>query len=260
MISVIIPVYNSKPTLERCINSVKNQTFTDWECIVVNDASTDGSWAEIDRLTDNDGRFCLVDCEHNQGLGYARNTGMMYARGEQLFFLDSDDFIDRDALEYLEKVAASAPTAGVIVTPKYSYFVESGMEFKAHIEPLGLCSASDPFVFGSRKCDLGYATGVLYIKKNLRTPLTFPKTKIFEDMPTNMAQLMAGTKYFITDHHLYHYIRHMGSLLDTPLSAEDANDIRRVLVEHAKRFKPTDEVYERFSRFMEEALQGRKYL
>lgn len=257
MISVIIPVYNSKPTLERCINSVKNQTVSDWECVIVNDGSTDDSWAEIDRLTEDDGRFCIVDCEFNQGLGYARNTGMMYARADKLFFLDSDDYIDRDALEYMEKAAASAPAAGAIVTPKYNYFVDTRRELKSSIEPLGLCTANDPYVFGSRRCDLGYSTGVLYVKKNLSAPLVFPKVKVFEDMPTNMEQLMAGTKYFITARHLYHYIRQKGSLLDTPLSIDDANALRKLLAEHARRHKPSDEIFERFSLFLENALQGR---
>ena len=259
MISVIIPVYNSQATLERCINSVKNQTFTDWECVIVNDASTDSSWAEIDRLTDGDGRFCLVDCETNQGFGLARNAGMMYARGDKLFFLDSDDYIDKDALEFLDKTAGAHPDAGVIFTPKYNHY-DKDIVLLSYIEPLGLLRASDEVVFGGPKCDLGYSTGQLYILKNLACKPAFSKVRIFEDMLFNMEQLMAGTTYLTTDHHLYHYIRHAGSLLDTPLSEQDIDVMKNILASHIKKHKPTTEIQTRFTSFLENALKGRKRL
>ncbi len=89
-ISVVIPVYNVKPYLERCVNSVLNQTYKDLEIILVDDGSTDGSGELCDQIAFTDKRICVIHQE-NQGLSEARNTGIQKARGEYLVFVDSDD-------------------------------------------------------------------------------------------------------------------------------------------------------------------------
>ncbi len=89
-ISVIIPVYNSKPYLERCVKSVLNQTYKDIEIILVDDGSTDGSGELCDELASCHSLITSVHQE-NQGLSGARNTGIRHARGEYIAFLDSDD-------------------------------------------------------------------------------------------------------------------------------------------------------------------------
>lgn len=89
-VSVIIPVYNVKPYLERCIHSVLQQTYKDLEIIMVDDGSTDGSGELAESLKDLSPCIQVVHQE-NQGLSGARNTGIHHATGEYLVFLDSDD-------------------------------------------------------------------------------------------------------------------------------------------------------------------------
>ena len=103
LFSVVIPVYNVKDYLEKCVDSVLAQDCGDYEIILVDDGSTDGVSPEIcDRYAlANPDRIRVIHQE-NQGLGGARNTGLEAARGEYLFFVDSDDRIVPHALSYLE--------------------------------------------------------------------------------------------------------------------------------------------------------------
>jgi len=89
-VSVIIPVYNVKPYLERCVRSVLNQTYQDLEIILVDDGSTDGSGDLCDQIAADEPRIRVVH-QQNQGLSGARNTGIREASGKYVVFLDSDD-------------------------------------------------------------------------------------------------------------------------------------------------------------------------
>lgn len=89
-VSVVIPVYNVKPYLERCVNSVLRQTYKDLEIILVDDGSTDGSGELCDKIALSD-KLIRVIHQENQGLSGARNTGIQNAKGEYIIFMDSDD-------------------------------------------------------------------------------------------------------------------------------------------------------------------------
>ena len=97
-ISVIIPIYNVEKYLRRCLDSVKNQTFQDWEAICVNDGSPDNSATILEEYASHDARFKIVNKE-NGGLSDARNAGMAVATGEYILYLDSDDFIHPQTME-----------------------------------------------------------------------------------------------------------------------------------------------------------------
>lgn len=90
-ISVITPVYQSAAFLERCADSVRRQTFSDWELLLIDDASTDASPALCDRLAGQDRRIRAFHQARNQGVSAARNRGLEAARGECVAFLDADD-------------------------------------------------------------------------------------------------------------------------------------------------------------------------
>lgn len=98
-ISVIIPVYNTGQYLRESIGSIMNQTFRDLEIIVVNDGSTDNSEEIIRELMAEDERITII-IQENQGLSCARNSGMRIATGKYLYFMDSDDSLDLNALEH----------------------------------------------------------------------------------------------------------------------------------------------------------------
>lgn len=99
-LSVVIPVYNVERYLDSCVSSVLNQTLNDIEIILVDDESPDNCPILCDEYAENDSRVKVVH-KKNGGLGFARNTGLEVAAGEYVTFLDSDDFVDRDAYESL---------------------------------------------------------------------------------------------------------------------------------------------------------------
>lgn len=98
--SVIIPVYNVEEYLQSCLDSVLCQTFSDWEAICVNDGSTDGSVAILEKNAAKDARIKVIN-QSNAGTAAARNSGIRAAQGDYIFFLDSDDWIVPDTLEIL---------------------------------------------------------------------------------------------------------------------------------------------------------------
>lgn len=107
-VSIIIPVYQVSAYIERCIRSVMNQTFTDLECIIVDDCGTDDSIAKCEQLIQcYEGliEFTIFHHEQNRGQSAARNTGIRQAKGDWLFFLDSDDEITDNCIEVLVKAA-----------------------------------------------------------------------------------------------------------------------------------------------------------
>ena len=103
-VSVIIPIYNVEPYLDRCIQSVRNQTLKDIEIILVDDGSPDNCPAMCDEYARQDNRIKVIH-KKNAGLGYARNSGLDIATGEYVAFLDSDDFVDVVMYEELYKTA-----------------------------------------------------------------------------------------------------------------------------------------------------------
>ena len=101
-ISVIIPVYNVEKYLERCVDSVINQTFKDLEIILVDDGSRDESGRICDEIKTTDNRIIVIH-QSNGGLGFARNSGLKIATGEYVSFLDSDDYLRLDTYEKLNE-------------------------------------------------------------------------------------------------------------------------------------------------------------
>lgn len=98
MISVIVPVYNAEKYIEKCINSILNQTYKDLEIIAVNDGSTDGSFSILEALTKKDNRLKLINKE-NSGVSDTRNIGLNNATGDYIGFVDADDFLEDSMYE-----------------------------------------------------------------------------------------------------------------------------------------------------------------
>ncbi len=100
MVSVIIPVYNGVHFLEDCLRSVMNQTYQDYEIIVIDDGSTDDTWKICQRLAQEDDRI-LPFHQENAGVSAARNKGIAVAQGEYIMFVDADDKLNTRAMELL---------------------------------------------------------------------------------------------------------------------------------------------------------------
>lgn len=101
-LSIIIPVYNAEKTLDRCLNSILDQEFDEYEVILVDDGSKDSSPAICDRYAETDSRF-VVKHQANSGVSASRNAGLDMARGEYVMFVDSDDALIPFALEDMFK-------------------------------------------------------------------------------------------------------------------------------------------------------------
>ena len=101
--SIIIPVYNVEKYLKKCLDSIKNQSYKDYEVIIVNDGSTDNSKDILDEYD-----YKVIN-QKNQGLSVARNNGVKKATGEYLIFVDSDDYIEKDLLKEINKSLTNNP-------------------------------------------------------------------------------------------------------------------------------------------------------
>lgn len=99
LVSIIIPVYNSEKFIDDTIKTVQNQTYKNWELILVNDCSTDNGINIIKKYIDKDERMKLINLEQNSGTATARNVGIKNAEGRYITFLDADDLWDKEKLE-----------------------------------------------------------------------------------------------------------------------------------------------------------------
>lgn len=98
MISIIIPVYKAENYLRQCLDSILQQTYTDWEALLIDDGSPDNSGSICDEYAEKDARIKVFHIP-NGGVSNARNVGLDHAQGEYFMFVDSDDWITNDALE-----------------------------------------------------------------------------------------------------------------------------------------------------------------
>lgn len=181
LISVIVPVYNVKPYLEQCVESVLRQTYTQTEILLVDDGSTDGCSQVCDDFAGKDKRVRVFHTE-NKGLSAARNVGLEQAVGDYISFLDGDDWMEPSALWELEN-AARQHDADIVVCERY-------------IELVGkvICSPrkSDKAVFCGQDILTAYADGLFYefawnklYRRNLFSGLRFPEGRNYEDILVN---------------------------------------------------------------------------
>lgn len=165
LVTVIVPIYNVAPYLEQCIRSVLEQTYPDFELILVDDGSTDHSGQIVDRMAKQDSRIRPVH-QKNQGVAAARNTGLELARGVYTAFLDGDDWYHRDHL--LHMVAAMQNTSCQLVS---CCFEPVGAEHPPQVKKLnaatvGRCEAMQ-FLMGYNSFN-GYVWNKLFSMQLIR--------------------------------------------------------------------------------------------
>ena len=112
MISIVIPLYNKEKSVRATLESVRAQSYKDWECIIVDDGSTDHSREVAEQFKIEDIRYKII-CQKNAGVSAARNTGILAANGEYVTFLDADDLWTPDYLETLAALIEDYPDAGL---------------------------------------------------------------------------------------------------------------------------------------------------
>lgn len=138
LVSVIVPVYNIAPYIERCVDSVLAQTYSNWELILVDDGSTDGSAQVCDEQLVRDSRIKVIH-QQNAGVTIARKVGVQSAQGEWIMFIDGDDDIVSTAIEYLLSFDI---TRYEIIGATYTRIV-LGKVYNLHFKAKGEMSSED---------------------------------------------------------------------------------------------------------------------
>lgn len=175
-VSVIIPVYNVEKYISKTIESVCNQTYENIEIILVDDGSTDKSSKICDELAKKDNRISVIH-QDNQGLSAARNVGTAIATGDFIFYLDGDDYLEKNCLEKLLEVADDCSL--VIGSYFYTYSDHEDVADIQYLEKsvLNTDEAMHDLLVGKIQ---NFAWGKL-IKSDIAKKHSFPQGKLFED-------------------------------------------------------------------------------
>ena len=220
-VSVGITVYNVEKYLRECLESVLNQTFTDFEVIMVDDGSTDNSFSICQEYVARDDRFKLI-YQENKGRGQAgaKNTCLKYMTGEYVTWIDSDDVVDNNYLERLLEVQAETGADIVRCVRKYIrdgnvYFVKSyeeGFINTNGIFDLSLKTALDNV--------LNHAIGTLefwgeLIPRKLYKGVTLSQGIIHEDQGNKFKLYLQSKKNVMLLEQLYSYRLRQGSIMDS---------------------------------------------
>jgi glycosyltransferase involved in cell wall biosynthesis len=128
MFSIVIPLFNKENTIENTVKSIINQTFIDFELIIINDGSTDKSLSKIENI--NDTRIKIISTE-NRGVSQARNLGVENATQTYISFIDADDLWKNNHLELLKNLIQDYPNVGLYAT-KYIYYYDNGLKIKPY--------------------------------------------------------------------------------------------------------------------------------
>lgn len=205
-ISIIIPVYNVSVFLDKCLLSCIRQTFRDIEIIIIDDGSTDHSQQVIGRYTKLDKRIILVT-KQNEGLMYARKSGLEIARGEYIFYLDGDDYIPEDALEKLYKEVLTKGSDYVLGD---FLRVEDDKLISARYEDDNWSESGQDFLYFLLKNRKWSVCGKL-IHKSLFENIIFKSIFMGEDLYLNMQLSLHVCNASHIHEYVYFYVQHKNS-------------------------------------------------
>ncbi len=214
LVSIVVPVYNVKDYLKKCLDSIIGQTYRRIEIILVDDGSNDGSEKIVDDYSKTDNRIVVIHKE-NGGLSSARNVGIDMAKGDYITFVDSDDFVDSNMIEKMLKEAVDRSADLVICNRIYYYengktIVKKKYDKTAEMTP---CESLRELMLG-KKYDMA-AWAKMY-KKELFNDIRFPVGKISEDYFVMYKLFDLSNKVVLIPDHLYYYAQRKGSISKTP--------------------------------------------
>lgn len=220
-VSVIIPVYNAEMYLEKCLDSLVNQTYCYFEAVLVNDGSTDGSQKICERYALQDSRINVICKGKNEGLICARMEGIRNARAKYIAFVDADDWIDKDFLEILvgnmEKNGADIVVSGCIKeNEKDSVWVKNNISNGIY-EGMQLLKIYPKMLHYEGFYNFGilpYVCNKLYKRDLLLTCYSDIDTYINdgEDVAMVFPYLLKANKVVVSDAAKYHYRIHSQSM------------------------------------------------
>lgn len=233
-ISIIVPVYNTEKFLEKCLNSLINQTLKDIEIICINDGSTDNSLQILEKFADKDKRIQIIN-QTNSGPSIARNIGIKKAVGEYIGFVDSDDWVDSNFFEQLyikvKKHNADIGVAGIKRVRSYKWKYHIKLEKEKVIneinEKFQICDVPD-------KC---YPVNKIYKLAELqKLNINFEPNVYFEDRLFT-AQVLINLKTLVTvPNTYYNYWTNPNSIVKTKSKkkSEDSKYTKEKLMKYLK--------------------------
>lgn len=210
LISIVVPIYNVEKYLERCVSSIINQTYKNLEIILVDDESPDKCAKLCDDFACKDSRVRVIH-QKNKGLSGARNAGIDIAKGEYIAFVDSDDFIAENFIEYL--YSAIKATDSEIAVCKYEY-VKSDIMTQS-VKSIALSSndlKKHTYNAAELIANMYIPDGAFYVvawnklyKKSLFDDIRYPEQRIHEDEATTYKLYYKAKKGVFVDRYLYGY-------------------------------------------------------
>ena len=216
MFSVIIPIYNCENYLKECLDSVLNQTNPDWECICINDGSSDRSGEIADSYAAQDTRFQVVH-KPNGGEGSARNAGLEVCIGEWVYFLDSDDVLNRRTLEICQHAITNNPNAELIsvgMTP----FADGILPKWKDDEPISWLNIDISQKIYSRT--FGIHVWTTAYRKSMIQNMRFSNLKVAADRVFVIEALDSATNVVLCNYIGYGYRTRPGSIVNSKMTPE----------------------------------------
>lgn len=180
-LSIVIPVYRTQDTIKRCIESILQQSFTDYEIILVDDGSDDACPRICDEYAQKDARIKVIH-QKNGGLSDARNTGIKKAQGEYITFVDSDDTIADNTLEVLVKELENYPHVDILEYPVNERYGHKNRQKELLFSPQEYTHPLE-YWLKEKGYNHTYACNKIY-KRHLFDHIEYPKGKTFEDVWT----------------------------------------------------------------------------
>ena len=249
-VSIIVPVYNAEHTIPRCIESILNQEYSDFELLLVNDGSTDGSGAVCDAYAARDARIRVIHKE-NTGVSDTRNTALTQARGTYLQFLDSDDWITPDATSSLVRAAESAQCD--LVVSDFYRVVGERVSQKGDIDDDGVMTREE-YAAHMMENPADFYYGVLWNKLYRRSIVEAhhlrmdPEISWCEDFMFNLEYIRYAETFRALQVPIYYYVKTKGSLANQSLTISKTVKMKLMVFEYYQRFFKTvldEEEYEK---------------
>ncbi|MDY5917706.1 MAG: glycosyltransferase [Treponema sp.] len=220
LITVIIPVYNVEKYLDKCLDSVVNQSYKNLEIIIVNDGSTDSSLEVCKKYESVDERIKIIS-KQNEGQSFARKTGFCSANGKYIVFVDSDDWLDSDYCEYLYNIAENAKAD--IATCTYYINDDISKETFSALELEEKDILRSYYNFPYIKCCVW---NKIYKRMILQEDFFDNDVRTTEDVIFTCKALLAAKKIVCTAESKYHYnVANLNSTMRAHLTAKKIDDL-----------------------------------
>lgn len=218
-ISVIIPVYNVENYIADAIASIQNQTYPNWEIILVDDGSTDNSYQVCQKIALNDERISVYQKE-NAGPSSARNFGLQQVTSDWIVFLDGDDYYQPYALELMVKIQqkynADFVSTKIVTTDLRNHIINLNLE-EVEAKNLTVPNALEEMYYA--KNATVSPCGKLFLKKVLEKH-PYPVHKLYEDLDVTYLQVSECKNIYFCDIQTYNYYRRAGSIVHSDYKAE----------------------------------------